>query len=310
MLSLAQSIARAERGLFFMSAGGNATFQDRSLRNTMTAGDPLWTNDVDAADEYLYADFTTRYDDSEIWNQVTMRRGGGIAQSVVDTTSQTDFFTRILTMDNLPFVDDAAALEAADWALAQFKDARVRPDSLRIVPSDASWPIVLAYEISDVVAIDHKKLDFLKSGFTSSFSAFIEGIQWRIRKGRWEVTYPLSPNFTVTPAVGVQNTTDDWIPASFEGTWADYDPAEMPAGYRKEGDWVHLRGMVDGDVAPSNIFYLPVGFRPPYTARFFVTADPTGSPSYARIQILTSGAVRLSDGDPWLSLDAISFRVI
>lgn len=321
-LAAIQDIAKAERGLFYMNGRGNAVYEDRSHRNTMLSSG-LWTDAPSDIDEYPYSSFITRLDDSDIWNHIVVRRTGGIEQSVEDATSIAAYFRRTLVMDDMLLVSDAAALEAADWTLAQFKDVRERPEVMTIEPAtrsdtDDTWAAVIGRDISDVVQIDRRTPDLtdttgsiVEAGFTASFNAFIEGIEYSIRKRKWKITWQLSPSFTITPGTGTQNTEDDWIEPTFEGTWDNHgDPNDMPAGYRKEGEWVYLRGIVDFDVEDTDIFILPVGYRPRKWVQVFGAADPTGSPPYARIVVTTSGAVRLVEGDPWVSLDQISFRVV
>lgn len=320
-LSALNRIARAERGLFFFSGAGNATFQSRVLRNTLLSSG-TWGDAADDS-ELVYSSFTTRFDDSDIWNVIKVTRDGGIEQTATDSTSVTDFFARVLPLGNLPLVDDDAALDTALWTLAQFKDARVRPDVMVIELTESDdlgdvWDKVLNREISDVISINQRTLSrydttgsLVQAGFTTSLNAHVEGIQYRIVKGKWRVTWFLSPAFTITPTTGTLNTTDDWLVPTLLGTWANFTSAnpETPVGYRREGEYVYLRGTVDGDTAPSNIFYLPAGYYDPLHLQRFIVPDSAGGTS-GRIQILDTGAVRLSAGTPWISLNGISFRIV
>lgn len=310
-LAAIRQIAAAERGLFFFSGAGNATFQDRSLRNTLLS-EGMWGDERDGS-ELAYISFTTRDDDSSIWNDIRVTRGGGIEQTATDATSINQFFRRTLPLENLPLVDDAAALEMADWTLAQFKDARVRPDQMEIDPAVRdSWVEVFGLEISDVISINERTL---VDGQTSTFDAHVEGIQWRFKKGNWRALLLLSPSFTITPDTGTLNTTDDWIEVDggvgFDNGWVDFGSTFPDASYRKEGNWVYLRGMIkDGTTGTSvgTAFTLPVGYRPPADLKFPVMSNG----ALGHIQIRPAGyVVVLSPSDnTYVDLSGIAFRVI
>src|SRR5436190_7199975 len=66
----------------------------------------------------------------------------------------------------------------------------------------------------------------------------------------------------------------DWTNATYESGWTDYSGSEAPAGYRKIGSQVYLRGIVTSSNAPPDtIFILPSGFRPSSSVRAIAASD-------------------------------------
>lgn len=102
----------------------------------------------------------------------------------------------------------------------------------------------------------------------------------------------------------------DWTDATLAGSWVNRGGSEAPAGYRRVGKQVYLRGVVESGSIPGDIFTLPIGYRPAYFSRFLVLSDVTlGNPNgYSRITIASGGTVHISDGSDGVQLDGISFR--
>ncbi|MEZ2132455.1 MULTISPECIES: SGNH/GDSL hydrolase family protein [unclassified Sinorhizobium] len=80
-----------------------------------------------------------------------------------------------------------------------------------------------------------------------------------------------------------------------------------------EGNTVRLSGVVrphDSKVAPGSVlFTLPIGYRP-ITNRFF-TVSTSNSGTFAEVQVLDTGQVRISANftGSYIALDSISFRI-
>lgn len=89
---------------------------------------------------------------------------------------------------------------------------------------------------------------------------------------------------------------------------AGYNVAQYAIDYRT--GIVYLRGLVTGDAIATNIFALPIGFRP---VSMTMVPGLAPGPNIARIDIYnTDGSVRLTNATGWvttnwLSLDGISF---
>jgi len=303
-LRLIQDITRAERGSFYMSKFGTFTFEDRSLRDTATPAD-VWGDAADGS-ELPYSSVSIRYDDSDIYNRIEVTRAGGIKQTVEDFGSQGDYFIRTFSSTGLPYATDADALTAAETMLHRYKDARTRLDRMVIDPGVRdTWIPVFMRELSDMITV---KRSTLVDGHTTELDGHIEAITWHITKGEWICTWQLSPHFTApTLGSGTLNTDDDWKVPTLLNSWVNYGAPEPDAGYRKEGDWVYLRGYVKNGSLSVPIYTLPVGYRPPGDARVAVITS-TGAGS---LLVQNDGDVILvSGGTGYVDLSPMRFRVI
>ena len=61
-----------------------------------------------------------------------------------------------------------------------------------------------------------------------------------------------------------------WTAPTLQNGWGNFGNGYAPAGYRKIGDIVYLRGLVSGGTVGAILFVLPVGFRPAYNEIFAV----------------------------------------
>jgi hypothetical protein len=305
-LRLIQDRTRAERGSFFISKFGSFTFEDRSRRDTATPED-VWGDAADGS-ELPYSSVSIRYDDSDIFNRIEVTRAGGIKQTMNDVASQGDYFIRTFSSTGLPYASDADALTAAETMLHRYKGARTRLDRMVIDPGVRdTWIPVLSRELSEMITV---KRSTLVDGHTTTLDGHIEAITWHITKGLWECTWQLSPHFAApTLGSGTLNTTDDWKVPTLLNSWVDFGGANPPAGYRKEGDWIALRGLVKNGTLTSPILQLPVGYRPPFPMRFAVPSGTATAQAYAAI----NGDVGLVSGTGGSStsvdLGPIRFRV-
>ena len=83
---------------------------------------------------------------------------------------------------------------------------------------------------------------------------------------------------------------------------------QAPAGYRKTGTDVELRGMVAGTGASAIIFILPSGFRPQYQ----VIIPVSGTEAYANVKINPNGQVLFSapnSNATMVSLHGVRFSI-
>jgi hypothetical protein len=100
-----------------------------------------------------------------------------------------------------------------------------------------------------------------------------------------------------------------WTPVTgFLNGWANYGGWAL-AAYRKVNDLVYMRGLVRSGTIGSNIFILPVGYRPAGGSLIFPTV--TGEPgSLGRIDIQGSGEVTHAFGNNgYVTLSGIVFGV-
>ena len=101
-------------------------------------------------------------------------------------------------------------------------------------------------------------------------------------------------------------TQQDWQTPTLLNNWVRHSTQYNAPGYFKDSmGVVHLRGLVKNGTA-SDIFRLPVGYRPARRELLPVCIDPNIG---GRVDVLTSGRVyRVSGASGWVSLDGITFR--
>jgi hypothetical protein len=125
---------------------------------------------------------------------------------------------------------------------------------------------------------------------------------------------PIGPPGLPGPAgpSGAMGTIADtgWVNPILLNSWANYNaPTWEPAGYRKIGDVVYLRGMLKPGTATTGttILTLPAGYRPGGNQHISV---PTSVDPASRINLMANGDVLVNvamPGATWCSIANISF---
>lgn len=98
-------------------------------------------------------------------------------------------------------------------------------------------------------------------------------------------------------------TPTAWTPATLQNGWVNTGGSWPVAAYRKIGDNVQLRGMVQSGAVGTVIFTLPVGFRPIGSMQVPVV---TGGGTYGVITLAADGTVTASVGNT----ASLSFTVL
>lgn len=84
-----------------------------------------------------------------------------------------------------------------------------------------------------------------------------------------------------------------WIAPTLLNSWVNVGGTAQVAQYRKVGNRVYLRGVVQNGTS-SPIFILPAGYRPAYDIGFTVEVhDNTNAPDYGHLRIIQDGSVML-----------------
>lgn len=120
-------VAATEGGLIYVDGSGRVVFLDATFLGTLEASD-VWG---DVSTEKRYRDIAISYDDSTLWNDVTIAAtalSGPITRS--DTTSITRYLQRSISI-SLLFADGTTLIARADAYLARYKDPTVRVTSLK-----------------------------------------------------------------------------------------------------------------------------------------------------------------------------------
>jgi hypothetical protein len=187
LLGACQTIEQSELGGFFIDDEGNAVFLSRTTVSEEADQTPLFFNDNGTDISYQSIDFA--YDDTQIFNDITVTRLGGVAQNVQSTSSIETFFIHSGSRTGLLMQTDAEALDQASMLLNARQDALLRIDSigLNLMDSASSDRIVAGLE-SDLFAL----INVTKTGQgATSFNLelFVQGIQHDITPNTWTTRF-------------------------------------------------------------------------------------------------------------------------
>lgn len=186
-----QEVANSESGIFFIAKDGIATFYDRFHTTLLDEDDDLWG---DETGEKHYAQITTSYDDSQIWNEVVVTAPSLADQTASDANSQSTFggpaqAPRTLTISTL-LTSTGDMLDRADFLLTKYKEPHFRITSLMLDNAsldDTQWPRILPKDLHDRILVRKRP-----AGDLIEQPSFIEGSQISVGPGRWQVTWTLS----------------------------------------------------------------------------------------------------------------------
>lgn len=206
-LSHLQTVELTEGGILFVSREGKITFLDRTvpITSTLDAANLTWG---DSGLEKDYAEVSTTFDDSQIWNEAKVTAPGLTDQTAEDTASQTRYFKRTKLESGL--WDDQNEMDSrADYIVARFAEPALRVEGLDLSSArgdDSQWPHILERELHDKVRVRKRPV----GGGTISQDSFLEGTSEDIRQGVWDTVWNLSP---------LDAITDYWIWGT--STWGE-----------------------------------------------------------------------------------------
>jgi len=187
LLGACQTIEQSELGGFFIDDEGNAVFLSRTTVSEKADETPLLFNDNGTDISYQSIDFA--YDDTQIFNDITVTRLGGVAQNVQSTSSIETFFIHSGSRSDLLMQTDAEALDQASMLLNARENALLRIDSigLNLMDSTASNRIVAGLESDLFTLINVTKTGQASSTFT--LELFVQGIQHDITPNTWTTRF-------------------------------------------------------------------------------------------------------------------------
>lgn len=194
-LAAIQTVERSDLGAFFVDADGMATYFSRADLALKAIGTPVVFKDDGTNVQYQGLD--VNLDDTDLANEVTIGRAGGIPQTVSDLQSIDDFFVRSYSQTDLIMESDENAFLKASTILLYRKVPRVRLDSVTLDLSSVSNRVIpgLSLDIGDPVTVSRKM-----AGNTSlDVTLVVNGLSHDITPDRWRTrfstAYPLSQAF-------------------------------------------------------------------------------------------------------------------
>jgi hypothetical protein len=181
-------LAEWEGGNLFIAPDGKVTFRQRSARFNAASQATFG----DGPGELPYEDVAFDFDNTLIYNDVTLDRTGGATVHVEDATSQAHYFGASPLSQTIGVDTDAQATDRANFLLGAYKDPHLRVEAITIRPSSntALWPHALGRKIGDRITVKRH------TGSAPDISAdfFIESIDHNAPgDGTWTTTWQLSP---------------------------------------------------------------------------------------------------------------------
>jgi hypothetical protein len=189
-LSHIQEVAASEGGLFFIATDGTASFFGR-YHVTLLEDDDTWG---DAETEKHYGSLTTSYDDTNLWNKVTVTAPDLTDQTVEDLGSQGLYggpatSPRTLSVSTL-LTSETEMLDRATFLLGAYSEPHFRIESMAVDNAsldNSQWPQLLNKDLHDRILVRKRP-----AGDLIQQPSFIEGITWDIGAGRWRAAWNLS----------------------------------------------------------------------------------------------------------------------
>ena len=183
LLNALQTIENSEFGGFYIDPEGNATFLSRNTLAQKADGTATNFSDDGTGISYQTIDFA--YDDTLIFNDVTVNRTGGTAQTVQDTSSIETYFIHSGKREGLLVETDAESLDQAAMILQSRKDAIFRIDSIGLNLSDDTETARIVAGLS-LDIFDLTNITKATPGSTSvTLELFVQGIQHDITTNAW-----------------------------------------------------------------------------------------------------------------------------
>lgn len=170
-----QLTADTEMGELYMDGSGNVIFRNRSAILTDSRSTDSQATFGDADPELRYANLSFTNDDTQLTNRVIITRVGGAVQQADDTASQAEFLVRAFERSDLIMVDNASALNYAQYLLSLSAQPELRFTDLEILPMRDEtnlFPQVLNRLIGDRITVRRRP----PGGGTIEQDCFVRGV--------------------------------------------------------------------------------------------------------------------------------------
>lgn len=179
------AVEQTEQGRFFISGGGYAAFYSRHHETTLTAEATFTDAQVN--------DIEFAYDDTNLCNDMTVTREGGLPQraQTAGVIAGTEW-RYSESLSGLLSSTDSEALNLAEWRVGNYSLPNIRPRGLQFKPMrdlPGQYHAVLDRELGDRISVTRSL-----PGDDVTVDAVIEGITHRFDvDGTWQTSWNLSP---------------------------------------------------------------------------------------------------------------------
>jgi hypothetical protein len=187
LLAACQTIEQTELGGFYINPEGSAVFLSRTTVTLKADQTPLVFNDNGSDIAYQSIDFA--YDDTQIFNDITVTRLNGTPQEVQSTSSIETYFIHSGSRSDLLMQTDSEALNQANMLLQARQNALFRIDSigLNLMDATASNRIVAGLDSDLFTLINVTKTAQASSSVT--LELFVQGITHDITPNTWATRF-------------------------------------------------------------------------------------------------------------------------
>jgi len=194
-LAAIQTVQNSDLGVFFITHDGVATYYSRARLSQLAASTAYEFDDIGT--NIQYQDIDIAYDDTELYNQVILKRAGGSEQVAEDQDSIDEYFLRTYQRSDLLMKNNTLALARANQILNYRKQVRVRVNSLTLDVNAGSNRVepALALEVGDPIIVRKN----MAGGTHLDLRVTVQGHSHDITPDRWitqfTTAYPLSTAF-------------------------------------------------------------------------------------------------------------------
>lgn len=201
VLTLIQTIADSEQGLFFMDGAGRAVFHSRDRRISAvrsTVSQAIFGDGSPASGELPYQSLTPDYDKQRIANDVEVTSGvvSAAPQASLDPESAGQYSGITLSRTS-NLANDGAAKNQADRLASDFRNPFIRYPEMTARPwrDLRLWPLLLGIELSDRITVNRRPYGL---GAVVQKVMYVEGVRHEITIGNrgqmddWQTTMYLA----------------------------------------------------------------------------------------------------------------------
>jgi hypothetical protein len=168
-----QMVQQSENGTMFIGKEGQFYYFGRHARlappftevqATFTDDDGgLWVPGIPTnlrKYPYVAGSLKLRYDDTNLWTKVIVKRTGGATITVVDDMpGPVKYWHRVKKFD-IPVTTDNEAEDAANFYLGRYKGPKMRAEEMSVHgefmdQQDVLWPLILQRELSDRIRVEY-----------------------------------------------------------------------------------------------------------------------------------------------------------
>ena len=209
-LAAMQTATISEYGALYIDARGSITLKDRTFSVESQALAPRVFNDNGT--DINYNNAIWRLDDTQVYNQASITKIGGTAQTAQDDDSIEQYFTHSYNQQDLVMDTNQAALDYARAYVASRKDTQTRCDflELNLYSADYNDGILAALELDffDPVTITTNQPG--NSTLVQTLQVF--GVQHQVTPSSWKTTFttlePIIDGFILSSSLyGVLDTS-------------------------------------------------------------------------------------------------------